>query len=66
MAKNTNDIPLQSQGFMASLPVPPDPKSRDYLKAYSDWVYACVTAIASEVSEIKLSLYKRKTVMVCR
>jgi len=62
MPNKSVDIPLQSQGFLTSLPVPPPPKSKDYLKAYTDWTFACVTAIATEFAEIQLKLYKRKTI----
>jgi len=39
---------------------PPVWNSEDYLKECKGWVYACVAAIADEISTIKLHLYKRK------
>jgi len=53
------NIPQQSTTAVMNLPVPPSRKAGDYLKAYSSWTYGAVSAIAQEVANINLKLFKR-------
>lgn len=54
--------PKQQSTAIVSLPSPPSRKAHEFLEAYNSWTYAAVNAIAQEVSNIKLHLYKRKIV----
>lgn len=56
------DIPPQNNSAVINLPSPPLRKADEYLKSYDSWVYASVNAIAQELANIKLKLYKRKIV----
>lgn len=58
MAKESKIPPQQSTG-MVNLPTPPAKKASDYLRTYDGWVYASINAIAQEVANIRLHLYRR-------
>ena len=51
--------PAQRPPYIINLPVPPAPNTRNYLNAYTSFVYSCITAISSEVSAIDIKLYKK-------
>lgn len=57
--KSVEPIP-QSSAEVLNLPVPPLRKAEEYLKAYQSYPYAAINAIAQEVANIDLHLYKRR------
>ena len=54
--KSAHKFPLNSGMVFES--IPPPKKASDFLKAKSGWVHACVDAIADEIANIKISLFK--------
>lgn len=60
MKEKKLNIPPMRQSMVANLPSPPQKKASDFLNAYNSWVYAAVNAIAQEVANIELHLYKKK------
>lgn len=51
------DVALSTGGEF-STPARPSGKQTDYIKAYAGWVYACVKARSTDVSTLKLHLFK--------
>lgn len=57
--KKITDPPLQQSSAIINLPQPPLRKAEEFLKAYNSWTYAAVNAIAQEIANIKLHLFRR-------
>ena len=57
---NWNDVSEFEYSYDSTKEIPPDMKSTDYLKAEKGWVYAAVNAIADEIGNIELKLYRKK------
>lgn len=52
--------PLQRSSMLIGQSIAPDLKADEYLQAYKGVVFSCVSAIAQEVANIQLNLFKRK------
>jgi phage portal protein BeeE len=49
---------LASAGIASTGNIAPTKKTSEYLKASVGWVHACVNAIADEIGQIQIKLYK--------
>jgi HK97 family phage portal protein len=56
-----NDRPAMRQSALIGQAIPPDMKAQDFINAYTGWVYSCVNILATETSNIDLTLYKRSS-----
>lgn len=51
---------IQAPTALSSLPVPPGRKAEDYLTAYKGIPYRAISAIAQDVANIELKLYRKR------
>lgn len=53
------DRPKLRATFLKGYPIPADKKVEEQLKAYTGWVYTCVSVISEKVADVTLVLKKR-------